>query len=136
MAHVSLNIIRAEKQPSCNGHFKNISSKATAIAVQLVATKPIFYNHYLVLCKLTVNAFVTIMEKILTFQQIWQAAVTIAKAQFKPTNNNSTQILSWRTSRDQSQYSSTYTVSQKKQDTKLLPITSPNVNRFSKFFHW
>ena len=28
-----------------------------------------------------------------------------------------------------------YTVSQKKQDTKLLPITSPNVNRFSKFFH-
>ena len=70
VAHVSLNIIRAEKQPSCNGHFKNISSKATAIAVQLVATKPIFYNHYLVLCKLTVNAFVTIMEKILTFQQI------------------------------------------------------------------
>jgi len=29
-----------------------------------------------------------------------------------------------------------YTVSQKKQDTKLLPITSPNVNRFSKLFHW
>ena len=28
-----------------------------------------------------------------------------------------------------------YTVSQKKQDTKLLPITFPNVNRFSKFFH-
>ena len=28
-----------------------------------------------------------------------------------------------------------YTVSQK-QDTKLLPITSPNVNQFSKFFHW
>jgi len=24
----------------------------------------------------------------------------------------------------------------KKQDTTLLPITSPNVNRFSKFFHW
>ena len=24
----------------------------------------------------------------------------------------------------------------KKQDTKLLPITSPNVNRFSKFFNW
>jgi len=24
----------------------------------------------------------------------------------------------------------------KKQDTKLLLITSPNVNRFSKFFHW
>ena len=24
----------------------------------------------------------------------------------------------------------------KKQDTKLLPITSPNVNRFPKFFHW
>jgi len=24
----------------------------------------------------------------------------------------------------------------KKQDTKLLPITSLNVNRFSKFFHW
>jgi len=23
----------------------------------------------------------------------------------------------------------------KKQDTKLLPITSPNVNRFSQFFH-
>jgi len=33
-------------------------------------------------------------------------------------------------------YRHTYTVSQKKQDTKLLPITSPNVNRFSKFFHW
>jgi len=29
-----------------------------------------------------------------------------------------------------------YTVSQKKQDTKLLPITFPKVNRFSKFFHW
>ena len=28
-----------------------------------------------------------------------------------------------------------YTVSQKKPDTKLLPVTSPNVNRFSKFFH-
>jgi len=28
-----------------------------------------------------------------------------------------------------------YTVSQKKQDTKLLPITSPNIGRFSKFFH-
>ena len=28
-----------------------------------------------------------------------------------------------------------YTVSQKKQDTKLLPITSPTVNRFSKLFH-
>jgi len=28
-----------------------------------------------------------------------------------------------------------YTVSQKKQHTKLLPITSPNINRFSKFFH-
>jgi len=24
----------------------------------------------------------------------------------------------------------------KKQDTKLLPITSPNVNLFSQFFHW
>jgi len=24
----------------------------------------------------------------------------------------------------------------KKQDTKLLPITSPNVNRFSKYFQW
>ena len=24
----------------------------------------------------------------------------------------------------------------KKQDTKLLPITSPNVNRFSQFFYW
>jgi len=31
---------------------------------------------------------------------------------------------------------SLYTVSQKKQDTKLLLITYPNVNRFSKFFHW
>ena len=30
----------------------------------------------------------------------------------------------------------TYTLClRKKQDTKLLPITSPNVNRFSKFFH-
>jgi len=29
-----------------------------------------------------------------------------------------------------------YTLCLKKQDTKLLPITSPNVNRFSKFFHW
>ena len=28
-----------------------------------------------------------------------------------------------------------YTVSQKKQDTILLFVTSPNVNRFSKFFH-
>jgi len=28
-----------------------------------------------------------------------------------------------------------YTVSQKKQDTKLLPITLPNIGRFSKFFH-
>jgi len=24
----------------------------------------------------------------------------------------------------------------KKQDTKLLPITSPNINRFSQFFYW
>ena len=29
-----------------------------------------------------------------------------------------------------------YTVSQIKQHTKLLSITSPNVNRFSKFSHW
>jgi len=29
----------------------------------------------------------------------------------------------------------TYTVSQKKQDTKLLPITLPNIGRFTKFFH-
>jgi len=29
----------------------------------------------------------------------------------------------------------THTVSQK-QDTKLLPITSANVNQFSKFFYW
>ena len=29
---------------------------------------------------------------------------------------------------------SVYTVSQKKQDTKLLPITPPNINRFSDFF--
>jgi len=28
-----------------------------------------------------------------------------------------------------------YTVSQKKQDTKLLAITSPIITRFSKFFH-
>jgi len=28
-----------------------------------------------------------------------------------------------------------YTVSQQKQDTKLLSITSPNINQFSKFFH-
>jgi len=28
-----------------------------------------------------------------------------------------------------------YTVSQKKQDTKLLPITLSNIGRFSKFFH-
>jgi len=27
-----------------------------------------------------------------------------------------------------------YTVSPKKQDTELLPITSPNINRFSKIF--
>ena len=27
-----------------------------------------------------------------------------------------------------------YIVSQKKQDTKLLPITSTNINRFSRFF--
>jgi len=32
-------------------------------------------------------------------------------------------------------YISNYTVSQKKQDTKLLPITLPNIGRFSKFFH-
>jgi len=30
---------------------------------------------------------------------------------------------------------SIYTVSPKKQDIKLLPITSPNINRFSNFFH-
>jgi len=29
-----------------------------------------------------------------------------------------------------------YTVSQKKQDTKLLPKTFPDVNRFSIFFRW
>jgi len=29
-----------------------------------------------------------------------------------------------------------YTLCLEKQDIKLLPITSPNVNRFSKFFHW
>ena len=29
-----------------------------------------------------------------------------------------------------------YPVSQKKQDTKLLPITLPNIGRFSKFFHY
>ena len=29
-----------------------------------------------------------------------------------------------------------YTLCLKKQDTKLLPITSQNVNRFSKFFYW
>jgi len=28
-----------------------------------------------------------------------------------------------------------YTVSQKKQDTKLLAVTSPTIIRFSKFFH-
>jgi len=27
-----------------------------------------------------------------------------------------------------------YTVSKKKQDTNLLPTTSPNINRFSNFF--
>ena len=32
-------------------------------------------------------------------------------------------------------YACSYTVSQKKQDTKLLPITLPNIGRFSKFFH-
>ena len=35
-----------------------------------------------------------------------------------------------------SQYLKYYTISQKKQDTKLMPITSPNVNRFLKFFRW
>jgi len=29
-----------------------------------------------------------------------------------------------------------YTVSQKKQGTTILSITSPNVDRFSNFFHW
>ena len=29
-----------------------------------------------------------------------------------------------------------YTVVHKKEDTKLLSITSPNNDRFSKFFHW
>ena len=43
-------------------------------------------------------------------------------------------VLLWRPS--DMFYIYIYTVSQKKQDTKLLPITSPNVNRFSKFFHW
>ena len=28
-----------------------------------------------------------------------------------------------------------YTVSQKNHDTRLLPVTTPNANRFSKFFH-
>ena len=28
-----------------------------------------------------------------------------------------------------------YPVSPKEQDALLLPLTSPNVNRFSKFFH-
>jgi len=32
--------------------------------------------------------------------------------------------------------SKAYTLCLKKQDTKLLPITSPNFNLFSKFFHW
>jgi len=31
--------------------------------------------------------------------------------------------------------STNYTVSKKKQDTKLLPVTSRNIDRFSKFFH-
>jgi len=29
-----------------------------------------------------------------------------------------------------------YIVSQKNQNTSILPVTSPNANRFSKFFHW
>jgi len=29
-----------------------------------------------------------------------------------------------------------YTVSQKKQGTTILSITSTNVDRFSNFFHW
>ena len=33
-------------------------------------------------------------------------------------------------------YRGYYTVSQKKQDTKLLVITSPIIIRFSKFFHY
>jgi len=35
-----------------------------------------------------------------------------------------------------SRWASTSTPWVKKQDTKLLPITSPNVNRFSKCCHW
>ena len=41
----------------------------------------------------------------------------------------------WRIHHARSQRTVVHCVS-KKQDTKLLPITSPNVNRFSKFFHW
>ena len=39
--------------------------------------------------------------------------------------------LSWKRGR---QTDVVHCVSEKKQDTKLLPITSPNINRFSKFF--
>ena len=48
----------------------------------------------------------------------------------RPSHTASSNYISW------TPYAAQYTVSQKKQDTKLLPITSPNVNRFSKFFHW
>jgi len=37
---------------------------------------------------------------------------------------------------DKLQCSVTTLCLRKKQDTKLLPITSRNVNRFSNFFHW
>jgi len=29
-----------------------------------------------------------------------------------------------------------HSASKRKQDTKLLPMTSPNIHRFSKFFRW
>jgi len=56
-------------------------------------------------------------------------AVTAPRMTSALTNYFSVQLISFFT------FSAGYTLWVKKQDTKYLPITSPNVNRFSKFFH-
>ena len=40
----------------------------------------------------------------------------------------------WLLQQRETEASFVYTLWVKKQDTKLLPITSPNINRFSNFF--
>ena len=54
-----------------------------------------------------------------------------AKNQLDPSNRfDTTESYTDRETQDR-----IHTVSQKKQDTKLLPTTSPNINQFSQFFH-